>query len=303
MKTLHRLALGAALPAALLATAPGCGNDDSSDGPSTRAVTLDFDGRVGNERFTCGETYGGLGASSDQSMTVDDYRLYVNGIELVRGDGARVPLAFDQDGEWQHDDLALLDFEDGCAAGTPETNLRVSGTVPAGSYTGVCFQLGVPFEMNHVSDATTVSPLNASGMLWSWTTGRKFLRIDGVGDPAGSATSWNVHLGSTGCVDAGGGPEPEEACAFPNRPTVCLDDFDPDVDTIVADLGALLSGSDLSVDAAGAPGCMSGNDDPECIAVMPRLGLDFSFRAADGSTQDYPASQSFFHAHHGDHTH
>ena len=42
-----------------------------------------------------------------------------------------------QDGKWQLDDLALLDFEDGtssCVNGTPEVNDRVTGR-PA----GLCF--------------------------------------------------------------------------------------------------------------------------------------------------------------------
>ena len=56
-------------------------------------------------------------------------------VRLVKADGSEVPVTLTQDGLWQVDDVALLDFENAtgaCANGTEETRDVVEGTVPAG---------------------------------------------------------------------------------------------------------------------------------------------------------------------------
>ncbi|MEZ5671754.1 MAG: MbnP family protein [Thiotrichaceae bacterium] len=77
-------------------------------------------------------------------------------------------------------------------------------TLPTGKnssdFKGLCFTLGLPFTENHTDHKHIASPINVTGMLWSWTTGRKFIRVDGVGDPDGLKTSFHVHLGSS-CSD------------------------------------------------------------------------------------------------------
>ena len=45
-----------------------------------------------------------------------------------------------------------------------------------------------------------------------------------------------------------------------------------------------------------APGCMSSNSDPECTAIIPRLGLDFVYQDGSNAPQTYPAAQSTFSA-------
>jgi hypothetical protein len=73
-------------------------------------------------------------------------------------------------------------------------------------------------------------------------------------------------------------------CAEPNRVEVELAGFDPARNTVVADLGRLLSGSDVRV-SAGAPGCMSGLADPECPAVLRGFGI---------TVAGTPGAQNFF---------
>ena len=78
------------------------------------------------------------------------------------------------------DDTALLDFENatgGCVNGTPDVNDRVTGTAPAGHYTGLRFTLGVPFNKNHTDLTTQPSPLNLTALAWVWNAGRKFARL------------------------------------------------------------------------------------------------------------------------------
>lgn len=57
-------------------------------------------------------------------------------------------------------------------------NSAVKGKVPAGRYTAVTFDLGVPFALNHADVASAPSPLNVKAMWWSWQGGYKFVRVD-----------------------------------------------------------------------------------------------------------------------------
>ena len=51
------------------------------------------------------------------------------------------------------------------------------------------------------------------------------------------------------------------------------------------DLGALLSGTDVTVNAPkSASGCMAFTDDDDCIAIMDRFGLTFRGKASSGQT-------------------
>jgi hypothetical protein len=170
-------------------------------------------------------------------------------------------------------------------------NALVTGTVPDGTYSGVVFSLSVPEELNHEDPAKLPDPLQAGGMTWSWLFGYKFVRAELIstakvsGDklPGGGL----FHLGSTGCDNtpdgaeggAGGeggaaGPDagapPTVACSKPNRPEIRLDDFSPEDDVIVADIGAMMETSDLSI----ASSCHSG--EASCAPYFSSVGLDFS---------------------------
>lgn len=268
--------------------AGGTASTGGTGGSGAIDVTLAFDARVGAEPFDCNATYQGLGmAGSEAKLT--EFRLYLHDVKLLDKNGAAVPVELTQDGLWQYQGVALLDFESkegACANGTMPVNMAIKGQVPAGEYDGVSFKLGVPFELNHADVATAPSPLNLSAMFWSWNGGYKFLRVDAT--VTGSDKSFNLHLGSTGCVN---GPDGKvESCERSNRPEVVLTGFDPLTSPVVIDYAAVVSESDLSTDAGGAPGCMSGATDPECVAVFSHLGIDI----ADGSI--HPEEQVFFSA-------
>jgi len=286
-----------------LAACDGGGDDDSgNDDPGavqSRDVQVRFDGVVDDQPFQCGAMFSGVGTGVANTMKVTDFRIYVSDVTLKREGGEEVPLALTQDGIWQYEDLALLDFEDGCGTGTAELRNVVEGTVEGDgseSYTGVCFTLGVPFEMNHLDNALAPSPLNVTGMFWNWQGGYKFVRIDGKGDPDNLAVGYNVHLGSTGCVSKGGTSAPELECAYPNTTRICLDDFDTGTDFVGVMLKTILADSDVTVATPNTPpGCMSGNFDPECIEIMPKFGFNFVFDDGQNAPQGYPAEpQKFF---------
>lgn len=257
-----------------------------------QVVNIDFAVKVGAEDASCGAAvYEDLGTAST-AVTLDDIRFYVSSVSLLSGDD-EVPVALEQDGTWQYMDVALLDFEDGTAGcatnGNELMNTRVVGTVPPGSYDGIAFDLGVPYELNHEDLTAVPSPLNVAAMYWAWAIGRKFLRVDfAVQDGDG----WNVHLGSHMC-DSPSPPSdpPATGCGKPNRARIVLSDFDPASDTVVLDLAELVASSDLSADGGGTPGCQSFPDDEDdCTPLYPRLGLDF----ATGDCVDDCAGQSVF---------
>ncbi len=243
---------------------------------ATIPIALQFMPMVGAQGFACGQTYTGIG-TANATMTPIDFRMYVHDVRLVRADSSEAPVALTQDGLWQYQDLALLDFEDGtgnCNNGTPETHMVVSGTADYGQYIGVKFKLGVPFALNHGDPTTAPSPLNLTGLFWSWNGGYKFLRLDNAVDSAGTMVGRNLHLGSTGC-NGSTATTPPTSCTAENVTEITLLGFNPRTGHVMADAKAVFAGSDLAGEGGGAPGCMSGTTDPECTPIFARLGLPF----------------------------
>ncbi|RVU43123.1 metallo-mystery pair system four-Cys motif protein [Lujinxingia sediminis] len=260
------------LPTLLLLIA-GCGS--AEDDATTQPLTLNFAAQVGQEAFACGQTYEGLG-STQTTFEPFDFRVFISEIELRDDGGQWQPLNLDQDGIWQHQNLALLDFEDAtgrCQNGSAETRDIVTGTLPEGTYDALRFTIGVPFELNHIDAATAPSPLNTTAMFWSWLGGYKFMRIEGA--TTGLDTGWQFHLGSTGCEPAEGGGA--TSCANPNRARVELSDVDFDADTLIFDLAELVAGANLDQHQESTPsGCMSGPTDSDCQPIFSALNLPHS---------------------------
>ena len=290
------------LTSALLTTQPAFADQD---------VTLRFAAEVQGQPFVCGQHYEGVGTSTTR-ITPSDFRLYVSAVNLLDADGNAVPLTLDQDGVWQYENVALLDFEDGsgpCQNGNTALNTTIRGTLPDGDYRGVQFTLGLPFALNHADNLLAPSPLNLSAMFWNWQGGYRFFKVDiaSVGDAApqggmagGMGAGMNggmrsgmgggmqgagghgnaaflIHLGSTGCASASTTTSPANACQNPNTVPVQLANYDFANGSIVVDLAALLQFSDLTSNTAGTPpGCMSGVDDPECAGLFRAFGLDGS---------------------------
>jgi len=236
-------------------------------------VDIKYRASVNGERFSCGRSYSF--GSQNVAATPSDLRLYVHNIVLITDKIVGYPLALEPDSLWQTGDVALLDFENGtgpCSNGTPETRDVVHGSVaiPEGErITGIMFTLGVPEKVNHVDVTKAPAPLALTRMFWAWNTGHKFLRVDmGVQKPE----DWIMHLGSMGC----GRDLKSAACSVANRPTIRLNDFDPEHDVIDLDIGALFHSATVG-DSTG--GCMSRLGDKSCAPMFAALGL-----SADGST-------------------
>jgi uncharacterized repeat protein (TIGR04052 family) len=196
---------------------------------------------------------------------------------------------------------------------------------------------GRDIVLNHSNFATAAPPLDIQGMSWNWQAGRKFMKIElqpegGVtrlpmkaraegenADPAveaaraqaakaellasnadGTVTvkTWMLHFGSTGCKgDAMTGQI--VSCTSANRFPVVFESFNPSTQMVVLDIAAMLDGVDLTHDAGGATGCMSGLADPECAPIWERAGLNLKETEPDANDQGKPtpgAVQRIFRA-------
>lgn len=253
------------------------GAPDAAAPVPRQAVTLRFTAQIGERDLRCGEVYAAQG-SSGVRVEPTDLRLFVQDVQLVRSDGQLVPVTLDERLPWQTRDVALLDFEDGqgsCLVGNAETNDIVTGSVPAGSYRGVLFSNGVPEALSHADPATLPAPLQAGGMSWGWLLGYKFLVAelaqvnDGdAGLPDAGLPGFSLlHLGSTAC--SGNPGAGSVSCALPNRNAIRLDDFDPDVNRVVLDVGALFAETDLRQQAQ----CHSAGE--LCEPLFAAVGLGF----------------------------
>ncbi|AGC48867.1 hypothetical protein MYSTI_07595 [Myxococcus stipitatus DSM 14675] len=271
------------LPTLLLLQA--CGDDAES----RKTYTVRFSPQVRQEALTCQGLYTDIGTSRS-TLELLDFKMYVRDVTLVRANGERHPLKLEQDGTWQRDAIALLDFEDGTGTCRKETNSQmhreVVGSAPEhDDYTRLEFKVGLPPEINHLDAERQAAPLDKTPMWWQWQTGYKFVKLD-IRTPANA--EYVFHLGASGCR---GTPGEGYNCASNNQATITLDDFSPETNQVVLDVAGLYAELDVNRVPNGTtdmmPGCMSGAGDPECPALFSQFGL-----AADGSPKALP--KTFF---------
>ncbi|MEM7015805.1 MAG: MbnP family copper-binding protein [Pseudomonadota bacterium] len=224
--------------------------------PPLQTLTLQFKTSHEKQSVNC--------ESGDVSLT--DLRFYIHAIELLDTNGQATPMVLHEDGQQQTDNVVLLDFENGqgvCRNGSAETYTTITSDVPAGSYQGLRFRIGVPFELNHQNPVQAKPPLNYSTMHWHWQAGYKFMRF---GVKSGESSFW-FHLGSTGCQ---GSVTHVTGCERGNRPMVEFNTFDTLQDHIIIDMATMLQSVDISQHSK----CMSSPESSSCIGVFEVLGLD-----------------------------
>ncbi|MED5373712.1 MAG: MbnP family copper-binding protein [Myxococcota bacterium] len=264
---------------AFFLTLTACDKDPVDSGVTTQDLTLEFAATVGGEPVSCATAYS-VG-SGEATAQLADARFFISGVELQNADGEWVAMDLEQDGKWQVHDIALMDFEDGSGAcadsGNADLNSQIVGSIAEGDYSGLRFVVGVPFEHNHLDNATADAPLNSPGMFWSWQGGYKFVRVDWSVQGETVLRS-NMHVGSTGCTSDAATSPPTEECSNPNRATVELSGFDPETQVVSVDLAELVADLDLGADTADTPpGCMSAPSEPDdCGPIWESLGMDFS---------------------------
>lgn len=265
-----------------------------------QSVEVRFAARVGDKPVSCSSTFSGVGKTR-ASIFLQDFRIYVSAVRLINAEGKEVQLELTPDEVWQDREVGMLDFEDGTGNcnGNSATNDRLRGTVPAGRYVGITFEIGVPFKSNHQDPTLAAAPLNFSALTWPWAGGYKFTTIDfdtkppaerkmieeeGMQGHGGvSASGFSIHLGSSGCASSGPRVPPSSACASPNRPRYRFKRFDPASEVLILDLAQLVAGTDVTVNAPATPaGCMASPKDDDCLDIMSRFGLRYRGKASPG---------------------
>lgn len=83
------------------------------------AVEIRFALKAGDQDLSCAQPATDLG-TTQSTVQLNDLRFYVSNLALIDGSGNAVPVVLEQDGLWQVESTALLDFEDG-SAGCTET--------------------------------------------------------------------------------------------------------------------------------------------------------------------------------------
>jgi len=292
--------------AATVALLAGCGGSDdnssSSNTPApaakTQPVQIEFVAMAGDLRINCGDTITNLG-TTNASAKLRDLRFYASDIHLIDANDKEVPVTLSSS-EWQRDGVVLVDLEDGTdvcnTQGTAKVNAKIIGTVPAGTYTGVGYTVGLPLKQNHSDWNAESAPLDVQAMAWSWQSGRKMLKIevnptDGVIRPANTAangtvtpavtqSTFNIHLGSTGCTGTNPSVGVVDTCARFNKMAFHSHNFNANTQRLAIDVRSLLADSNINQDLNGPFGCMSGATDPECAAIFGKLKIDLTTGAA-----------------------
>ncbi|HMT06850.1 MAG TPA: metallo-mystery pair system four-Cys motif protein [Pyrinomonadaceae bacterium] len=242
-------------------------------------ITINLAAAVDGKQFNCSETYNGIGTTGS-TMTVSDFRFYVHDVRLVDKKGKETSVSLTNDGKFQSERVALIDFEDGtgaCKNGTADLNTTIRGAVPKGKYVGLKFKIGVPQDLNHLDPSKASAPLNVTRMMWSWQSGYKFARIDTK--TTGRPNGYVLHLGSSDCkTDTSTNVT---TCGHANRPEFSFVKFDLARDVATIDLKALFAGADVDTNQEKtASGCMSFDGDADCAPVFGNLGLPFAGTAA-----------------------
>jgi uncharacterized repeat protein (TIGR04052 family) len=309
-----------------MATNCAAASDPAASSAGDKAVSIQFAALNGNAPVKCGTRLSGVG-NTGANADVKDLRFYITKLALVTDKGVAVPVKLDSN-VWQlthgPDAVALIDLEDAsstCASAynTAATNAHITGKVSAGHYVGLQASMGVPDSLTHTATVGSPPPLDIAAMSWSWQAGRRFAKIElnpvgGVGRMlvpkgaseavAGNSPTFNLHLGSSGCiakVDAAGmavkdaAGNPSYTCSNPNVVDFKLAQFDVASQQVALDIGQLFKTVNLSKDGGGAAGCMAGPTDPECTEIFKALQVSFG-SGSSGLPINGGAAQTVFRA-------
>jgi len=88
----------------------------------TRPVQLNFAAMVGAQPFSC--THSFMVGTPASAVSLQDFRLFVYDVALVRADGQQTKVALTSDGKFQGQNVALLDFADKTRRGDRAVHAR-----------------------------------------------------------------------------------------------------------------------------------------------------------------------------------
>lgn len=181
---------------ALLACAiiSSCSSDDDGNQPEDLtgqkgSLVLKYDNGVGDQDFIFGTTYT---KSNAESFKLDNLKYIISNVRFTDSNGN----TFEYPAE---DNAFIISETNGNNAGEIWVNLD---NVDAANYVSVTFGVGIDqdrFALGAAGQGTFLDLASDEGMMWSWATGYKFIRLDGTFS-TGTVTDQplNVHMGSVG---------------------------------------------------------------------------------------------------------
>lgn len=218
----------ALLACAILAS---CSSDDDGGEDltgQTGDIVLKFDNGVGDQDFIFGTSYN---KSNGESYKLETLRYIVSNIRLEDSEGEEFMYPSEEN-------VFIIDEADGNNAGEIWVTLK---GVDAANYTKITFGVGIDQErygLGADGQGDFLEDAEAKGMVWSWATGFKFIRLDGTfSTPEVTDEGLNLHMGSVGTkLDN----YKETTLNLPNTLLV-REDMSPEIH-IVADIAKVFDG-------------------------------------------------------------
>lgn len=160
-------------------TVVSCSKDEENNTPAPVGpkLSIELDHMAGNKNFFLDSIY--VTANGD-TIIASMFKYYVSNIRLITSGNAEVAIP----------ESYFLVNQD-----KPESLTLQMNDLPAGTYTGIKFMLGVDSTRN-VSGAQTGALDAGNAMFWDWNTGYIFLKIEGTSPSIpGTSQFFEYHIG------------------------------------------------------------------------------------------------------------
>ena len=209
-----------------------CSSDDDNTEDltgQTGSVVLKFDNAVGDQDFIFGTTYN---KSNNESFQLSTLKYIISNVRIKDSEGNTFTYPVE-------DNVFIINEEDGNNAGEIWV---VLDNVDAADYTEITFGVGIDqerFALGAEGQGEFLDLASDEGMLWSWATGYRFVRLDGTfSSDTFTDEPLNVHMGSVGTTLDN---YREVTLGFPNTILV-RDDKTPQIH-MVADISRVFDGT------------------------------------------------------------
>ena len=170
-----------------------CSSDDAPSGDSLNGtfgdVELFFDNGVNGDALVLGSAYTN---SNGEKLTINRFNYIVSNIVLVKDDGTEFTYP-------KNDSYFIISEETGAFTAHLEH-------IPAGDYKQIKFGLGVD-QQRYLEGETAQQEFwnlaSSSNMVWTWSTGYRFINFEGTFTSASNANPLNfqIHQGSNSATD------------------------------------------------------------------------------------------------------
>lgn len=169
-----------------------CNKDDDSGEDLTGKfgdLVIKFDNGVGDQDFIFGTSYD---KSSGESFKLTTLKYIISNIRVTDTDGNTFEYP-------SSDNVFIVDEANANNAGEIWLTLD---NVDAADYTSITFGIGIDQEryaLGADGQGDFLAEAEAAGMMWSWATGFRFVRLDGTySSTTVTDEALNIHMGSVG---------------------------------------------------------------------------------------------------------